>query len=78
MESKATEVLSSDRTLPSSTRSASRSPGTTFTALVWAKALIMAVAKIASSPTSVERLANSGTARVGRTWESGGAAPKGR
>ena len=78
MESKATEVLASDRTLPSSTRSASRSPGTTLTAWVWAKALIRAVAKMASSPTSVERLANRGMARVGRTWGSGGAAPKGR
>ena len=41
-----------------------RSPGTTLTARVWAKALIRALAKMASSPTSVERLANSGTARV--------------
>ena len=77
MESKATEVLSMDCTLPSRTRSASRSPGTTLTARVWAKVLIRALARMASRPTSVERLANSGMAMVGRTWESGGAAPKG-
>src|SRR4030042_3605741 len=62
---KATELFSTEATLPSRTNSASWGLVVSRTALVWEKAWIMALAMTDSIPTSVERLGNRGMASTG-------------